>query len=112
MINYNSKYFKPVRTTANGETSTDTIFHYRQSGNVLTAEYSGGRIAAGHLIGLVNDQGHIDMHYHQVNDEGELMIGVCHSTPEILPSGKIRLHEKWQWTSGDKTSGESILEEV
>ena len=112
MINYNNKFFKAVRTSPNGETSPHTIFHYKQSGNILTAEYSGGKIAAGHLIGLVNGQGHIDMHYHQINDQGELMIGVCHSVPEVLSNGKIRLHEKWQWTSGDKTSGESILEEV
>ena len=33
------------------------------------------------------------MRYHQVNDRGELMTGVCRSTPEVLPDGRIRLHE-------------------
>jgi hypothetical protein len=51
------------------------------------------------------------MSYHQVNYNGELMTGICQSTPEILPNGKIRLHEKWEWTSGDKSKGTSIIEE-
>jgi len=110
-MNYNNKLFRPVSNTENGETSDETIFHYRQSGNILTSEYSGGKIVKGHLIGLVNEQGEIDMRYHQVNVHGEIMTGMCKSTPEILPNGKIRLHEKWQWTSGDGSSGSSVIEE-
>ena len=52
------------------------------------------------------------MRYHQVNTNGELMTGICTSKPELLSNGKIRLHEKWQWTSGDKSKGTSILEEL
>ena len=36
----------------------------------------------------------------------------CISTLEILETGKIRLHEKWQWPSGDKSKGESIIDEM
>lgn len=111
MINYNNKIFRPISNTANGETSNETIFNYKQVGNILTCEYFGGNIKLGHLIGLVDDEGNIDMRYHQVNTKGELMTGICKSKPEILPSGKIRLHENWQWTSGDKSKGHSILEE-
>lgn len=112
MINYNDRRFRPVQNTANGETSEATVFHYEQSGNVLTSTYAGGRIRHGHLIGLVDDKGCIDMRYHQVNDRGELMTGTCRSVPEVLPSGKLRLHETWQWTSGDGSAGNSVLEEV
>jgi hypothetical protein len=52
------------------------------------------------------------MHYHQVNTKGELMTGICRSVPEILPDGKILLHETWEWTSGDYSKGKSLLEEV
>ncbi len=31
---------------------------------MLTAEYHGGQIVSGHLIGLVDDGGTIDMRYH------------------------------------------------
>ena len=110
-INYNNKKFRTVENTQNGETTKETIFEYKQKGNVLTSEYRGGKIRQGHLIGLVDEQGNIDMRYHQVNDSGQLMTGTCFSIPEILLDGKIRLHESWEWTSGDKSKGESVLEE-
>lgn len=110
-MNYNNKVFKPISNTENGETSNETIFHYKQVGNVVTATYSGGKISQGHLIGLVDSFGNIEMHYHQVNEKNELMTGICKSTPEILANGKIRLHEAWEWTSGDKSTGTSIIEE-
>ncbi len=111
-MNYDQKTFRPIQNTANGETSGETLFHYRQTGRILTAEYAGGEILAGHLIGLVDEQGNIDMRYHQVNIQGELMTGTCRSTPEILPDGRIRLHESWQWTSGDESRGFSVVEEI
>jgi len=52
------------------------------------------------------------MRYEHVNKDGELMTGRCHSVPEKLADGRLRMHEKWQWTSGDQSSGESTLEEV
>jgi hypothetical protein len=111
-MNYNNKKFRPISNTENGETSRETLFHYKQVGNILTSEYSGGKIKQGHLIGLVDSSGKIKMRYHQVNDQDELMTGICISTPEILENGKIRLHENWEWTSGDHSKGTSIIEEV
>ncbi|GAB3431707.1 hypothetical protein [Niabella aquatica] len=112
MINYNNKVFKPVSNTENGETSSATMFHYRQIENILTATYSGGPIKSGHLIGLVDEAGRIDMRYHQANNHDVLMTGVCHFVPEVLPNGKIRLRETWRWTSGDLSHGTSVIEEV
>jgi hypothetical protein len=111
-MNYNNKIFKPVSNTENGETSNETLFHYKQEKNVLTAEYYGGKIKIGHLIGIVDEEGKIEMRYHQVNQNNELMTGICASIPEITSSGKIRLHETWEWTSGDFSKGKSIIEEV
>ncbi len=111
-INYNNRKFRPVSNTENGETSEETIFHYQQEGNILSASYSGGQIVSGHLIGLVDEEGNIDMRYHQVNTAGELMTGQCRSTPMIMANGKIRLMEVWEWTSGDQSKGESVIEEI
>lgn len=111
-MNYHNKRFRPVQNTTNGETSEDTVFEYKQEGNILTAEYRGGSITKGHLIGLVDDKGNIEMRYHQINDKGELMTGRCLSKPELLPNGKLRLHETWQWTSGDCSKGQSVIEEI
>ena len=111
MIDYNGKIFKPIENTENGETSNETIFLYKQVGNILTSEYSGGKIKKVHLIGIVDENGNIDMRYHQVNEKNEIMTGICKSKPEILENGKIRLHENWEWTSRDNSKGKSIIEE-
>ncbi len=112
MVNYQNKTFKSISNSPNGEVDSTTVFQYVQQGKVVSAEYYGGGIIKGHLIATVDDKGVLDMHYHHVNNKGELMAGVCISTPEVLPTGKIRLHEKWQWTTGDNSKGESIVEEV
>jgi hypothetical protein len=112
MIDYNNKKFRVISNSENGETSSETVFKYKQKANILTSKYSDNNIVKGHLIGIVDENGCIDMRYHQINKNGILMTGICHSTPEILKNGKIRLHEKWQWTSGDLSQGTSTIEEI
>ena len=43
-INYNNRRFKPIKYSENGETSEETIFKYKQKGNILTSSYDGGQI--------------------------------------------------------------------
>jgi hypothetical protein len=40
------------------------------------------------------------------------MTGKCRSYPEPIENGKIKLKEFWEWTSGDNSSGESIIIEI
>jgi hypothetical protein len=108
IINYDGRRFRPVDKTSNSETSAETVFIYSQQGQVVTATYAGGAILFGHLIGLVDGDGVIEMPYHHVNTSLELQTGVCRSTPEVLPDGRIRLHEAWRWTSGDCSAGRSV----
>jgi len=111
-MNYNNKQFRIVTNSENGELDDTLVFHYQQEGNRLSCQYSGGNVAKGHLLGTVNEKGSIYMSYHQINLEGELKTGICNSVPVLMPNGKIRLHEAWQWTSGDLSKGTSVLEEV
>lgn len=60
MINYNNRRFASVTNSDNGETSSETAFHYLQTDNILVAQYKGGKIVAGHLIGLVEEEGRIN----------------------------------------------------
>ena len=109
---YDKKIFRSVTNTNNGEVSSETQFHYHQQGQIVWAEYAGGPIVKGLLIATVQNDDSLEMRYQHVNTEGELMTGRCHSTPERLPDGRIQLLERWQWTSGDHSSGESLIEEV
>ena len=111
-ISYDGRTFVPVSNSGTGEVGEGTLFHYHQDGGLVWAEYSGGDVRFGTLIASVLDDGSLDMRYQHLNVQGELMTGVCRSTPELLPDGRLRLHEKWRWTSGDLSSGESVVEET
>lgn len=112
MQNYNNKTFHSITNTPNGEVGSKTLFHYQQKDNIVWAEYGGGSIVKGFLVAKVLENNVLDMRYEHINILGELMTGICISTPEILSDGRVRLHEKWQWTSGDLSSGKSIIEEI
>ncbi len=111
-INYDGRNFRSVTNSANGEVNADTIFHYFQQENIVWGTYEGGPIQWGTLIAKVDDDGCLEMRYQHINIQGEIMTGTCHSTPEILPDGRLRLQEDWQWTSGDGSRGQSVVEEI
>jgi len=111
-IDYEGRVFRSLSNSDNGEVSAATHFHYHQQERVVWAAYGGGDIALGTLIAKVNEDDSLDMRYQHLNVRGEFMSGECHSIPEVLPDGRIRLHEKWQWTTGDRSRGESVIEEV
>lgn len=111
-INYDNRKFTSIRNSVSGEVGSDTIFHYHQKDELVWAEYKGGEIVFGHLIAKCSENGILDMRYHHLNSRYQLMTGTCRSTPEVLSDGRIRLHEQWQWTCGDLSKGESIIEEI
>lgn len=110
--NLDGKIFVSASNTENGEVGADTLFYYRQKGNIVSAEYRGGTIVRGQLLAQVLDNGQLDMRYHHLNNKGEFMLGKCLSTPVILPDGRLRFKESWQWLSGDRSSGYSEIEEI
>ncbi len=111
-FSYNNRRFRSVSNSPSGEVDSSTTFNYFQDGEIVWATYSGGSIKLGSLLALVDEQGGLDIRYQHLNISGKLMTGKCQSTPEILSDGRIRLHEVWQWTSGDLSEGESIVEEI
>ena len=111
-IHYHHRFFRAAANSEGGEVSADTLFQYRQKGNILYGEYSGGTVVQGFLVGTVDTKGRLDFRYQHVNTSGEIQTGTCVSEPEILPGGRLRLHESWQWTSGNCEKGSSILEET
>src|SRR5688500_1502583 len=111
-IDYDGRVFRAVANTVNGESSADTLFRYRQQGALVWAAYSGGDILYGHLIAAVDAEGSLDMRYHHVSGGGALMTGRCRSRLEILPDGRYRMHERWQWTGDRADAGESVVEEI
>ena len=111
-IDYEGRVFATVANTPNGEVGGDTRFLYRQAGDVLWATYDGGGVSYGHLVGRVAADGGLFFRYHHLSATGEPVSGECRSTLEILKDGRYRLHESWKWTSGDMSSGTSVVEEI
>ena len=112
MINLNNKQFKSINNTDNGETDNLTIFNYQQNGKIIWATYSGWSISFGTLMGTMEEDSGIIFKYQHYNINNEYKTGKCTSNLEILSNNKIRFHEKWQWTNGDKSHGKSIIEEI
>jgi len=111
-INYDNKIFTNLENTENGEVNKDTLFYYHQYNGIFWAEYYGGTIKKGYLLGLVNKNGELEMNYEHINTNNETKTGKCYSIPKILENGRIELLEKWEWTNGDKSKGESKVVEI
>src|SRR3712207_1575131 len=111
-ISYDNRKFSSVQNSQTGEVSSETVFHYHQKDALVWAEYSGGEIVFGNLIAKDVENDWLEMRYQHLNKSGEVMTGKCCSTPEIIADGRIRRYEKWQWTSGEFSTGESIVEEI
>ena len=111
-FNYDNKRFIPKMNTENGEVDNNTLFIYHQNNNMLWAEYSGGDILKGNIIGIVLENGELDFYYHHLNINNEIRCGKCHSIPKILDNGKLEMNENWQWLNGDLSKGKSLLIEI
>lgn len=111
-VSFGKRLFVCSVSTPNGACDADTRFHYRQDGARVWATYQGGRVQFGALVAIGDPHGRLDMRYHHVDTTGVIRTGICQATPEVLPDGRLRLHEEWQWTNGDRSVGRSIVEEV
>ncbi len=110
-INLHNKKFKALNNSANGEVSDATVFHYYQENEMVWANYSGGDILKGFLIGKRKGET-LEFTYQHLNKGLEIMTGKCHSEIEMGSDNKILLHEKWEWTCRDFSKGSSELKEV
>jgi hypothetical protein len=94
-FNLEGKLFHSVSNSENGDVNAETLFHYHQDREIISADNYGGNIIKGHLIGKKLDNGQLDFYYHHVNTHHQLMICKCLSTPEVLEDGRLRFMEKW-----------------
>lgn len=103
------RFFTVYENSESGEVSDQTIFSYHQKGNVIWAEYSGGSIVKGFLLGTMDEDHNLHFTYEHINNDGEKKSGACDSTPRY-ENGKLRFYESWKWTDGEE--GTSIIEEI
>ncbi len=111
-ISYGGRSFRCTTNTDNGDVGDETIFRYDQDGARVWATYSGGGARFGTLAAVADSDGKLDACYQHLSVDNRLSCGVCSSTPTVLPDGRLALQEQWRWTSGDRSSGTSRIEEL
>ncbi len=111
-VNLDGRVFEVRTNSQNGDAGGGTRFHYRQDGLVVWASYAGGAVQSGNVSASVDGDATLDANYRHLNLSGDLRTGVCRSRVEVLPDGRVRLHESWRWTNGDLSEGRSVVEEI
>lgn len=108
-VSYDGKRFRKAGA-APGEDVPNAL--YRQDGDLVWGEFAGGDVRRGSLTGLCGQDGRLEFAYTMVLDTGEVIAGRSVSTPEILPDGRILLHEDWERFTPKSDRGVSRIEEV
>jgi hypothetical protein len=109
-ISLEGRVFSGVENSATGEVGQSTTFTYHQDGEVIWAEYAGGAVVRGYLVGT-RQAGKLNFRYAHLATNMETSTGVCESVIEVLDDGRVRFHESWAWESRPET-GNSIVEEL
>ena len=110
-FDFEGKTFRVVRNDGPGaEVNEATVFHFSQQGDIVHADYFGGGVRVGKLVGVL--AGATMRHrYVQVNGEGEFSAGQSTDEVELTPEGKIRLIDSWAWEDG-RGRGLCVFEEI
>lgn len=99
-IDFNNKTFSLLENSEKGTVNSDTVFTYKQKGNLVTADYSGGTIVYGKIIACLKDM-ELDMLYQCLTTSNELKAGKAIAVISFSENGKLKLRLNWQWL-GDK----------
>ncbi|MEU6299415.1 hypothetical protein [Streptomyces erythrochromogenes] len=101
--------FVPVADQAPGQVGRSTRFEYHEHDGLVWADYHGGDVVKGHLIGTrAGDT--VDFRYVQLRLDGTTASGRCTSLVAELPDGRVRMEETWTWES-QEGSGTSAVEQ-
>lgn len=106
MINYDGMRFRK----AGGGDGTEAS--YRQDGDLVWADFTGGRVRRGTVTGRCAPDGTLRLAYTMVLATGEVIAGHTVNTPTRDADGRIVLREEWQRFGEHAATGVSYLEEV
>ena len=111
-ISFDNIHMNVVKTDACGVVNHETIFHFRQRDNVVKAEYAGGKIQQGFLIGKFDEQNHLLFSYCQLQIDGKLDNGASDCEVSKDQDGKFLLTEHFEWASRPGEIGTNIFKEL
>ncbi|MGE5827023.1 MAG: hypothetical protein ACM30G_01480 [Micromonosporaceae bacterium] len=85
---------------------------YHQQGDLVWADFAGGHVRRGSVVGTCAPDGVLRLTYCMVLESGEIISGRSHSTPDRLEDGRILLTERWERYGPHAATGVSYLEQV
>ena len=111
LFDLNGRVFVPVHNTVGGTVTDATKFHFQQSGDIITADYAGGDVQTGHIVGKFVKEDTAKLIYHCLTADGEMKAGQAQAHFSVNEAGKLTIDMQWQWLNGDLSSGTSHYEE-
>lgn len=109
--NFNNKTFSLIENSENGKVNSETIFQYKQEGNLVTADYYGGSIIYGKIISRLEGN-QLQMLYQCLTKQNELKAGKATAEISLTAANKIKLNLKWEWLGDKNEKGTSEYLEV
>ena len=88
-FNFNNKIFSLLENSENGKVNSETIFKYKQEGNLVTADYYGGSIKYGKIIAHLSNKT-LDMLYQCITTENELKAGKAIAKISLTNHNKVK----------------------
>jgi len=109
-IDYQNRKFKIISNSNVKDIGSNTIFSVCHSGDLVYGLYQGGQVSQGSFIAKLMGNGSLEKRFQHLNDKGHFISGKSYSTTEVLPDGRLRLKESWEFTPEIK--GSAIFEEI
>lgn len=103
-FSFNNKTFSLIENTENGKVNSETIFKYKQEGNLVTADYYGGTIKYGKIIATLKNNT-LNMLYQCITTENELKAGKAIAKVSLTKLKKMKLKLNWEWLGDKDESG-------
>ncbi|MHC0429392.1 hypothetical protein ACX6XY_04265 [Streptomyces sp. O3] len=105
-IDYDGRRFRKI------DGGDGVIASYRQSGDLVWSEFTGGPVRRGFVGGTRGPDGTLLLGYTLVLTGGEVVTGRTVNTPERGADGRLLLREEWERYGPHAARGVSYLEEV
>lgn len=106
MISYEGRLFRKVGA------NDGVLARYRQDGDLVWANFTGGKVRRGAVTGTCSEDGTLRLAYTMVLNTGEVISGHTVNVPRSQSDGRLVLREEWQRYGEHSASGVSYLEEV
>ena len=110
MIDLDGRHMYVSSTGAAGVVGADTRLDFVQRGSRVAARYGGGRVERGWLVGALSGTG-LTFRYVQRETSGHMHGGHSVCTVRRLADGRIRIMERFTWTTRTG-SGTNVFDEI